>query len=197
MNIVTLASGDKYMIEVGFGGDGATVPIPLKDGHVTKNLGAQEVRLVYDNIPTQVDKSQKLWIYQYRNGQHRAWNSYYCFPETEFLEADFHVMNYFASTSAESFQTFTIVAVKFLRRERTMTSGKPSAENMIYGKVMLVNGEVKENMGGKTSTVKTCLTEGERVEALKSHFGITLTNDEIEGIRGTVAELPRGGGVPL
>ena len=57
------------------------------------------------------------------------------------------------------------------------------------GKKMLANGVVKENMGGKTSVVETCRTEKERVEALRKFFGIDLTEEEQEGIKGLRTQL--------
>jgi len=55
------------MVDVSFGGDGVTAPLPLLEGHVIRNIGTQELRLVYSTIDEQVDKSRKPWIYQYRN----------------------------------------------------------------------------------------------------------------------------------
>jgi len=178
VNIVTLADGLKYMVDVAFGGDGAIKPIPLVHGHVIQNLGTQQIRLIYDNIPEQTDKSKKLWVYQYRNDPKLAWNSFYAFPDIEFLHADFEVMSYFTSSSPHSPQTHNVLVVKFLRKD-----------SEIYGKRMLFNGDVKQNMGGKTALVKTCKTEGERVEVLKTMFGIILTEKERTGIVGTVTEI--------
>ena len=168
------------MLDVGFGGDGATKPLPLIDGHIVQNLGPQEIRLVYGNIPPQTDKTQKLWIYQYRNGKNMEWNSFYSFPEFEFLPQDFEVMNFFTSQSQgeTNFQTRTVLIVRFLREGER-----------IVGKVMLVNGEAKRNMGGKTEVVMVCATEGERVRALKEYFAITLTEEEKEGVRARNVEL--------
>jgi len=67
VNIVTLSDGSRWTVDVGFGGDGATRPLPLVEGHVTRNLGTQDVRLVRDFIPEQTQRSdpeRKLWIYQ-------------------------------------------------------------------------------------------------------------------------------------
>ena len=179
VNIVTLADGTKYMVDVGFGGDGATKPLPLIDGHVLQNLGSQEIRLVHSTLPDQVDKSKPLWIYQYRNSKDAEWNSYYAFPEIEFLEVDFGILNYWASTCPDSFQTSTMLIVKFLR-----TGDK------ITGKRMLFNDLVKENLGGKTQLVQKLESEAERIKALKTLFGLELTDEERNGIRGHVTELP-------
>lgn len=180
VNLVTLGDGSKYMVDVAFGGDGAIKPLPLIDGHITQNIGTQQLRLVYDNIEQQADKSQKFWIYQYRNDPSLPWNSFYHFSETEFLHEDFAVMSHYTSTHADSFLLYATIVVKFLR-----------TENQISGKVMLAGHQVKQNTGGKTSVVATCKTEREKIDALKKYFGITLTAEEQEGIRGLVTELPR------
>jgi arylamine N-acetyltransferase len=180
VNIVTLPDGTKWMLDVGFGGDGATKPLPMIPEHVTLNLGTQEIRLIHSTIPQQVDQTKLLWIYQYRNGPTKEWNSFYAFPEFEFLPQDFEIMNYFTSTSQgeTNFQTRTVLIVRFLREGESIT-----------GKVMLVNGEVKKNLGGKTEVVMVCGTEKERVEAIEKYFAITLTDEEIAGVKGRNVEL--------
>ena len=50
---------------------------------------------------------------------------------------------------------------------------------------MLVDGVVKENLGGKTIVIKVCEGEEERVRALEDFFGIRLTAEEREGIKWT------------
>lgn len=109
MNIVTLSDGTAYMNDVGFGGDGATSPLPLVEGLTHRNLGSQENRLMRDWIPAQKQRveSAKLWIYQYRNGPELEWNSFYAFPEVEAMEPDFGVVNWYTGSNSESFQTFT------------------------------------------------------------------------------------------
>ncbi len=97
VNIVTLLGGTRWVVDVGFGGDGATKPLPLVEGHVTRNIGTQDIRLTQDFIPGQTEQSpeRKFWIYQYRNSTEQPWNSFYAFSEmVEFLPADFAIMNW-------------------------------------------------------------------------------------------------------
>lgn len=101
-------------------------------------------------------------------------------------------MNWFTGSSPDSFQTFTVVVVKFLR-----TEAGEGEDSRVYGKVMLVNGDVKLNTRGKTEVVKVCKSEEERVGALKKYFGIVLTEEERLGIVGHVAELKGDGTVEL
>jgi hypothetical protein len=185
---VTLASGEKYMLDVGFGGDGPATPLPLVQGRSVRNVGLQEVRLVREHIPLQSLRTEesKLWIYQYRNGPDRDWNSFYAFAEFEFLHDDFEVVNWYTSCSPESFQKRIPMVVMFLRRR---VEGGKEGEEEVYGKRMLGMGIVKENLGGKTKVVQECRTEDERVEALKTWFGITFTTEERDGIRGHFTEL--------
>jgi arylamine N-acetyltransferase len=128
----------------------------------------------------------KLWIYQYRNAADMEWNSFYAFPLLEFLEADFEIMNWYTGSHPESFQTFTMLIVKFLRRQK---EGGEEGEMEVCGKRMLVNGVVKENTGGKTRVVQECRSEGERVGALEKWFGLRLSEEERKGIVGHSTEL--------
>jgi arylamine N-acetyltransferase len=188
VNIVTLGDGTRWMVDVGFGGDGASKPIPMIEGHVTRNIGTQDLRLVRDFIPSQTERTpeRKLWIYQYRNSIEKPWNSFYAFSDlVEFLPADYHIMNWYTGSCPESFQTFTALVVMFLRRPNDDAPG----EEEVYGKRMLIDGVIKENLGGKTNVVQECNTEAERVEALKAWFGIELIDEEINSIRGWHTEL--------
>jgi arylamine N-acetyltransferase len=187
VNIVELPDGSKWMCDVAFGGDGATKPLPLLENHITHNMGTQEVRLVKDHIPAQVDRRPhtKMWIYQYRNSSDQAWNSFFAFYEVEFSAEDFEVMNWYTGHSPDSPQLGGLLVIKFLRRQKNDGEG----ENEICGKRMLVDSTVKENLGGKTIVVETCVTEKDRIAALGKWFGITLTEGEVGGIAGWRTEL--------
>lgn len=175
MIIVTLGSGEKYHVDVSFSGDGPTCPMPLNEEDAISNLGAQEIRLVRSKI-AQFESDIEWWIYQYCNQLDAPWNSYYCFLEVPFIHGDFEVMNYFACT--QGYLPSNIVIVAFIRKEEK-----------IAGKLMLINRLVKRNEGSKTKVVKECKTEEERIAALKGYFGITLTYEQTEGIKGHITEL--------
>ncbi|KAK4448240.1 arylamine N-acetyltransferase, pineal gland isozyme NAT-10 [Podospora aff. communis PSN243] len=190
--ILTLPSSStpqqRYALDVAFGGDGPTFPMPLTEGLVHHNsIGTQEIRYVRGFIPAQTFRGEgaaRMWMYQYRNGKDKEWNTFYAFnAEFEFMEPDFRVMSHFTSTSEENPQGVTVLAILFLRGKGE--DGRPT----VRGKVMMVNGVVKRNLGGRTEVVRVCKTEGERVDALKEWFGIELTEEERESIRGRVSEL--------
>lgn len=174
---------EKYVCDVAFGGDGPTAPMPLKTGVISKNLGTQEIRFVREHVPGGYTVHE-FWTYQYRNSPEKPWNSFYVFNETEFLEQDFQVVSFFTS-QAQTFQKTTIMIVKFV-----LEKGKNAEdEDRVAGKVMLVNGTVKRNMGGRTEVVEVCTNEPQRIRALEKWFGITLTDEEIIGIKGYGTEL--------
>jgi hypothetical protein len=81
-----------------------------------------------------------------------------------------------------------VLTIKFLLQPVEVEASF-EGEMEIYGKRMLVNGVVKDNLGGKTQIITTCNTEGERVEALGEYFQISLSDEEKESIRGHVSEL--------
>ncbi|KAL2133014.1 hypothetical protein VTI74DRAFT_3020 [Chaetomium olivicolor] len=181
----------KYAVDVGFGGDGMTRPLPLVEGLVHHNsIGTQEVRLAREFISNQRfrdEGAEKMWIYQVRNAPDREWVSFFAFHDRfEFFEEDFAIANWFLSASPECHQTWTVLAIRFLRGE--VETGREE-EVRVVGKVMMVNGVVKKNVTGKTEVVKVCRTESERVEALREYFGILLTEEEAESIKGRKAEL--------
>jgi arylamine N-acetyltransferase len=201
VNIVTLTDEDgqekKYMVDVAFGGDGATKPIPLDPTGETithNSIGTQEIRLVHDFIPDQSRESPlKMWMYQYRNAGEKPWNSFYAFYDAEFLEPDFAVMNWYTGTHPESFQTFTVLVVKFLRvGSYAGEQGQEMdgvSDDRIIGKIMLIDGVIKRNVSGQTEVVKICRNEEERIEALEEYFEIVLTNEEKRAIRGRNTDL--------
>jgi arylamine N-acetyltransferase len=193
VNIVTFPDGSRWTSDVAFGGDGPTEPIELKNGASILNLGTQDARLTRGFIPGQSeqdDLERRWWIYECRNGEDKPWHSFYCFSDrVEWLVQDFGVSNWFTGHSPESFQTTTVLAVKFLRRPKTMNAkeaqnGDEDGVQEVYGKVMLVNETVKENLGGKTRLLQECKSERERIEALKKWFGIDLDEEEQRAIDG-------------
>lgn len=176
---MTLPDGARWVSDVAFGGDGPTEPIELKHGATIANLGTQSARLVRGFTPSQTEKDdpdRAMWIYECRNGAEAPWNAFYCFSDkVEWSAVDFGVSNWYASCCPKSFLRDMILVVKFLRRE---------GEGQVYGKRILTNGTVKENLGGKTRLVQECRTEEERVKALKEWFGIGLTEEEEKAIEG-------------
>ncbi|KAJ5688732.1 hypothetical protein N7462_003124 [Penicillium macrosclerotiorum] len=185
VNIVKLASGQKYHVDVAFGGDGPTWPIPLILGQTFRNLGSQEIRLSYDNIPNQTCPAQKFWVYQYRNGPEKEWNSFYAFAEFEFFHNDFEVINHY--TSWEALTKKNLWIVKFIRNGETY--GLPlnqgdcidrfsnDVEVSVVGKLIFIGGSpdvVKLNMGGKSRIIDSFKTEEERVQGLQKWFGIHI-----------------------
>lgn len=181
VNVVRLEDGREYMVDVGFGGDGPTTPLLLgRDSAAAevRNLGPQTVRLVNQAMPGLNDDTKLWWVYQYRNSSDAEWNSYYAFPEVEFSTHDFDIMNFWLVNHPDCFQRLAMLIVAFVREGTDIT-----------GKLMLVDGTVKRNMGGKTEIVQVLKTEAERKEALKTWFGLVLTEEEYRGIRGHCTAL--------
>lgn len=166
----------------------------LVEESTIRNIGIQDARLIRDFIPGQVSRApeHKMWQYQCRNSEMRPWRTFYSFSDTvEWLPQDFGVVNCFAVVSMESSAVTTICMVKFLRRAVADCEDATAEGQLqeIFGKRMLVNELVKENLGGKTKVVQECRSEEERVEALKKWFGVELTEEERLAIKGHMTEL--------
>ena len=116
------------------------------------------------------------------------------------MRADFEIMNYYTNMSPDSFQRTQMLVVKFLRREEgggedgeaeREVNGEDGARrgDLVYGKVLLIDDVVKQNLGGRTQLVQVCKSEAERIRALEMYFGIVLTQEQREGIKGYVTEI--------
>jgi arylamine N-acetyltransferase len=178
VNIVTLSDETQYLADVGYGGNGPKVPLPLISGSVVHNLGTQDLRLVRETTIGLSDGQQGRWIYQFRNAEDQAWAIGYSFTDIKFTLKDFEVMNFFTSRSPDSFLTTKILVVKFLQENGNIT-----------GKIIMDQEQVKKNTGGKNTLLQTCQTEEERVQVLEKLFKLKLTEEEKNGIRGRISSL--------
>ena len=179
INIVTLADGKKYMLDVGFGGNGPIRPLLLDaENSQSKGIEPAEIRLAYQNIPENRDLDQKLWVYQHRNEPQAKWVPMYCFTELEFLPQDYEIMSFWTSQSRKTWFTFRIVVVRTIMEE-----------GELVGEVILMGGELKRRVKGVTEHLRSCEREDERMAVLKEWFGVELTEEERAGIRGMVTEL--------
>lgn len=177
VNIITI-DGIKYMSDVGYGGDGPIMPLPLTKDTITPNIGTQEMRLLYGSMPGLVEGHANLWTFQFRNSVEKPWRSGYGFYEVEYFQRDFEIQSFYCSQNAACSLTFNLLVIRFLRHE-----GK------VYGKVTLEQNKVKENLGRKSVLVLTCETEQERQKVLCDRFGIVFTEEERSGIVGRATAL--------
>ncbi|KAJ5261409.1 arylamine N-acetyltransferase 1 [Penicillium angulare] len=122
-------------MDVGYGGDGSATPLPLLSNKITPNIGTQELQLLYGSMPGLLEGQDKLWTYQFRNGIDQPWKSAYVFYEIEFFQSDFEIMNLYTSHSPSCFLTSRI------KISRT--------EEKVFGKVILEQEKLKENLGGQ------------------------------------------------
>lgn len=157
-----------------------------------RNMGTQDARLTRDFMPGQMsrDPAHKMWQYQCRNAETLPWTTFYVFSDAvEWLVADFGLINCFTGVSMNSHAVTNVLMVKFLRRPVAADECGDGELQEVYGKRMLVNGVVKENLGGRTQVVQECRSEADRVEALRKWFGVELTEEERLAIGGHFSEI--------
>lgn len=179
INLVTIDS-TKYWVDVGFGPNCSVQPLPLKDGITATNIAPASVRLQYRNIDQNTDPSQRLWCFEHRINDKSEWQEMYCFSEMEFLPSDYHLMNYYTSTSPKTWFTQRIVCSKML------LGGDEG--DMVVGVVILQN-DLKRRMHGKTETQQVFESEEERLKALEDVFEIRFNQSEREGIQGMASAI--------
>ncbi|KAI4263907.1 MAG: hypothetical protein L6R42_000966 [Xanthoria sp. 1 TBL-2021] len=176
VNIITI-SNKRYMVDVAFGGNGATAPLPLEENTIHERIAPSEMRLIRSSIKQHTDPHQRLWLYQARETRDSEWQTQYCFTETEFLAEDYEMMNFWTSQSRTSIFTQAILMAKMV-----MEDGK------VVGAVTMFNEKVKREVGGVV-VERFCMSEEDRLGILKEWFGVRLTGEEERGIKGLVTEL--------
>ncbi|KKK14155.1 hypothetical protein P175DRAFT_0560120 [Aspergillus ochraceoroseus IBT 24754] len=180
MVLIVTIDDRKYMVDVGFGNNVPTSPLPLEENSIAMNIAPAEMRLIQDSIPEAVDQGQKVWIYQIRYNPESNWIPIYAFSGIEFLPQDFAVMNFATSHQSTSWFTQVFVCVKLILDE----SGE-----RLQGLYIMAEKEVKRRIHGKTEVVETLENEEDRVNALAKWFGMHLSEYEIAGIQGLASEL--------
>ncbi|GFF51720.1 hypothetical protein IFM62136_01868 [Aspergillus lentulus] len=180
MVLIVTIHGQKYMVDVGFGSNGPTSPLPMKENEVAVCIAPSEMRLIKDSIPDFVDKSQKLWIYQVRYSPEREWIPMYSFSEVEFLPQDFAVMNFATSQQPTSWFTQAFVCTKMIMSEDGL---EPQGIYVMIGK------EVKKRLGKETEVVATLANENDRRQALAKYFDMHFQDYDVEGIQGLSSQI--------
>lgn len=200
VNLVRI--GDtKYMVDVAFGANEPVAPLPLVVGREHGHVGPARVRLVHEAIPQNLDQECRLWIYQFQVDEHAAWTPMYCFVDFEFLPEDIQGMNLAPWRSPASWFTQKLVVVRFTTTaeadagdgagpgsaatERTLAGGDADVD----GVLIMDHDRLKWRRAGVTVMERQLVTDDERVEALKRYWGIELSEEDREAIRGTVGEI--------
>ncbi|GES61763.1 N-acetyltransferase family protein [Aspergillus terreus] len=175
--IVTIAD-KRYMVDVGFGRNGPTSPLPLQEDVSATLIAPEEMRLIKTSLAECVDQTQKFWVYQARSpGGH--WIPNYSFSEMEFLPQDFGMMSFYTSQNRSSFFTQRLVCTRLILDDQLEPVG-------IY---ILSGTEVKKMLRGETEVVASFKTEDDRVRAMAEYFGMHFHEHEVQGVRGLPSQI--------
>ncbi|TKA74347.1 hypothetical protein B0A55_05511 [Friedmanniomyces simplex] len=192
VNLVTI-EGRKYLLDGGFGSQGPSRPLAVREGEVGSQVEPAGMRVVYEPIPQMLDQSQKVWIYQHRYDETKDWVPMYCFTDLEFIDTDIVSMNFAPWLNPQTFFTHKVVAVRFTTSsEPDEHPGSPREEALegeIDASLTLNQDVVKWRRRGRKVIEVRFTTDGERQEALEKYFGIVLAEEDREAIKGTAAEV--------
>jgi N-hydroxyarylamine O-acetyltransferase len=100
------ARGTAWLADVGFGGDGLLLPVPLRDGEVVRQFHWRH----------RVTEAAGLWVLQsLRAGE---WHDLYAFTREPQYPVDFEMANHFTSTHPDSIFVRTLTAQRLGPEER-------------------------------------------------------------------------------
>lgn len=185
VNIVTIGD-QRYFVDVGFGSQGPTSPVPLVHGHTALQTGTADrvtasLRLThgYPANNTSRGPGQLVWMYSVKYGaaadESKRWIPIYCFVETEFLPDDFEMLSFWVASRAAHFVN-KVMCQKFIR-------GGDDGESLI-GDITLNDGVIKKREFGVNRVLQEFKSEEDRVDALERYLDVKLSLGEREGIKG-------------
>ncbi|KAH7118303.1 hypothetical protein EDB81DRAFT_816529 [Dactylonectria macrodidyma] len=195
---------DRYAVDVGFGGNVATVPLRLGTDEVQPLAHPLQARIRVDTISKESPPHTKYWIYEYRRSDRADWSIQYCFLDLELLPEDLAVLNLGPSTSRTSFFTQKVLCVKLTgenefqakfamengAQRQHKENGVGCVEGDVIDGVFILDGAVlKWRKRGVKQWEVILKTEEERTRALEDIFGICLSAEEKETILGTASAL--------
>jgi arylamine N-acetyltransferase len=182
VNLVTI-EGKRYLVDVGFGSHGPPHPVPLEHDYEFVGVAPMRGRLEYRSLEEHTDPNQRVWLYSVQDVEGAPWRVMYHFGEVEFIAGDFEVMNLTTMSTPQSFFVQSVMCMCTLFDEQKETP---------VGLLILHRGYVKRRVGARSQIIEQLGSEEQRVKALKKYFGIVLSQEEQNGIRGLASEL-RGG----
>jgi arylamine N-acetyltransferase len=197
VNVVRI-SGQRYLLDGGYGPRGPIKPFPLQHGTEAVQIFPAQGKLTYDPIPDNLDSSQRLWIYHYRKNPQTEWTPQYCFSDLEFTPADIEAMNFEPSSNRRTFFTHKVVAARFITDGENDAglsarfSGQDTVGPEINGSLTIDHDVLRLRGRNGKKHEKKLGTEEERILAIEQYFGILLDEAEQQAITGTAAQI--GGG---
>jgi N-hydroxyarylamine O-acetyltransferase len=146
--LVVTIDGNDWLADVGFGGPGLCLPLPLIADQVFEQYG-ERYRLI---------RNPKYGMILQREIEDKSYINLYCFQVDDLtLDADIEMANHFTSTWPQS----------IFRLHRMCSLRKP------WGRVTLLDTELTFYRDGQS--IKNILPEGPPyLAALSEHFGINL-----------------------
>ncbi|KAH7346264.1 arylamine N-acetyltransferase 3 [Rhexocercosporidium sp. MPI-PUGE-AT-0058] len=202
---IVVIGDDRYAVDVGFGGNVATVPLRLGTDEVQPLAHPSEARIRLDSISKELSPRKKYWIYEYRRCDQDDWSIQYCFLDLELFPEDLAVLNLGPSTSWTSFFTQKVLCIKLTggnelyakfameenaARRQQEENGVGCVEDDVIDGVLILDGAVlKWRKRGVKQWEVILKNEEERARALEDVFGICLSKDEKDAIIRTASAL--------
>lgn len=92
-NIITIDT-ERFLVDVGYGVDGPSCPVPLVSGSTIEGLPGQALKLDYKRLLQHTDPAQRVWVYSQRT-KSSEWAEIYHFIDVEMFSADFEILNHY------------------------------------------------------------------------------------------------------
>ncbi|KAI9807018.1 MAG: hypothetical protein M1825_005735 [Sarcosagium campestre] len=202
----------RYIIDVGFGANGQTHPLPLLSEAETASTEPQtqwstSYRLIWRHIPQLTDPNQRVWIYEYRRGGVVVVVDG-GEEDKEGKEEEEEESDSLKTRQGEWEPAYCFTELEFLPGDYGVMNFSTSSalagswfttavvcvrfileDDVVTGKAVVWRDRFTLTKRGVVEEAVVMRSEAQRVELLEKWFGVVLTPDERGAIRGMVSEI--------
>ncbi|KAK6358272.1 N-terminal acetyltransferase [Orbilia blumenaviensis] len=175
VTLVEFDDGKIYLVDVGYGGASIVKPMELVEGTVIDGVGEEQHRLIKATVP-EARRKELHWLVQHKLSADEEWTDLYMFFEVEAILDDCVIWSNWSSTQESLFRSNILVAM-------VIREG-----NEPVGKYTLWNGIVRKKYQTELQYFPL-ETEEDRVKAFNKYFGIELSEEDANAIKGREPEL--------
>ncbi|KXN87906.1 Arylamine N-acetyltransferase [Leucoagaricus sp. SymC.cos] len=194
-------SNATYIVDVGCGGSGPTMPILLSDAEDNIVMGTtptEKHRLRREEFPGSSIgivgcTESREWVMEVMHEKPELkdsvqWRIVYTFSEREVFQADLEVLNRGRYTEPTGFFADQVIcSIHHWLEDDAELNIHPSERRLV--RVGLMGRLLKKFVGSSSEFLKLVYTEDERVEVYRKYFNIDLSREEVECIRGRRAAI--------
>lgn len=180
LNTIVTIHEQEYVVDTSHGPSGFPTPVPLIHDQPEHDIFPRQRRMINSTLPGWSSR-QKWWRMQTRWSDTEPWLDVWAFTETEWLQEDFEVLRQGYGAMRTGWTNPTVCCFQTEYEEDVPT-----------GYRLILGDEVRRSYKGTVEVLRKLYSEEDRALALEEEFGIVLSDEEKDNIKGHMREIQGG-----